>query len=56
MLEFRHIHLEFDKVLLEDETIVLKPGMTTVIGANGTGKSILLYVLSRFIENKELER
>ena len=44
MLQLHHIHIEYDKVLLNDATLTIFPSQLTLIqGRSGTGKTSLLY-------------
>ena len=56
MLQFKHIHLAYDRVLFENASITIPEGLTTMItGDNGCGKSTLLYVLAGLLKLPDMQ-
>ncbi len=44
MLQLSHLHIAYDRVLLEDASLSIEPGKVTLIrGESGSGKTTLLY-------------
>ena len=52
MIEYRNIHIEYDRVLLENASFSLKSGCVTLIhGPSGIGKTALLYRLGLVVRD-----
>ncbi len=56
MIRLSKLHIEYDRLLLKDETINIYPSSVTLIrGRSGTGKSTLLYRIGLISEDKSYE-
>ena len=56
MLKLRHIHIDYDKVLLDDASLDILPSQLTLIkGRSGCGKSTLLYRIGMISSHMDCE-
>lgn len=54
MIEINNITIKYDRVLYENQSIILKPGTITLIeGESGLGKTTLLYIIGMLLKPKD---
>lgn len=52
MIEIKNISVTYDRVLYENQNILLKPGEITLLeGESGAGKSTLIYIIGMLLKN-----